>query len=202
MGYSKTVIILPGYGLDNLPYDIDDQQATGLLNAFAIACHPTLLAQSDGMPSWSSCDEHADIDPGTLFIIPPISEDNLYGNWVNSGEPTSGVIRGIGEREELAAAVLAEIGASAEGLDTDLVADCMAIGIAHALMELLTQQMHYFTNIDAEVLGQNTIAAAKAIVAGNSTDAKAKLTVAYEVLVEARERFYPCLLYTSDAADE
>ena len=191
MGYSKTVIILPGYGLDNLPYDIDDQQATGLLNAFAIACHPTLLAQSDGMPSWSSCDEHADIDPGTLFIIPPVSEDNLYGNWVNSGEPTSGVIRGIGEREELAAAVLAEIGASAEGLDTDLVADCMAIGVAHALMELLTQQMHYFTNIDAEVLGQNTIAAAKAIVAGDSADAKAKLTVAYEVLVEARERFYP-----------
>ena len=81
MGYSKSAIILPGYGLDNLPYDINDEQSEGLLNAFAVACHPLVLAQTERMPVWSSCDEHGESDPGTLYLIPPVSEDHLHGVW-------------------------------------------------------------------------------------------------------------------------
>lgn len=197
MGYSKTVVILPGYGLDNLPYEMDDDSAAGLLNAFAVACHPSLLAATGQMPGWSSCDEHTDPDPGCLFIIPPVSEDHLYGNWTPGVDPAPGIVRGLSDRAELVAAALAEIGVRNE-VDPDLTADCMAIGIAHALMEMLTQQMHYFSNIDAEILGQNTVAAGEAIVAGNKEVAREKLSAAYEVLVEARERFYPVDCYLVD----
>ena len=86
MGYSKTVIILPGYGLENLPYDIDDDQAEGLLNALAAACHPALLAVCSAMPTWQSCDEHPDGTPDSLFIIPPVSEEHLYGSWVEGSD--------------------------------------------------------------------------------------------------------------------
>ena len=199
MGYNKVAVILPGYGLDNLPYDIDDQQAEGLLNAFAAPWHPQLLAELQSAPSWHSCDEFADSELTTLFVIPPISEEYLHGSWLQSGEDAAGVVREVTEREELVAAVLAEAGiAPATGLDADLVADCMALGLAHMLMEVLTQQMHYFTNIDEEILGQHAVEAAKAIVAGENKEAREKLTVAYEVLVEARERFYPVDCYLLD----
>lgn len=199
MGYSKVVVILPGYGLDNLPYDIDDPQAEGLLNAFAAACHPQLLAACEQLPAWHSCDDHADGATGTLYIIPPVSEDHLYGGWLESGSEVSGVVRGISDRSELVSALLTEAGIeAADQLDEELAADCMAIGIAHALMELLTQQMHYFTNIDEEVLSQNAVAAAQAIVAGDHEQARQKLTVAFETLVEARERFYPVDCYLLD----
>jgi alpha-mannosidase len=199
MGYSKTVIILPGYGLDSLPYDIDDEQAAGLLNAFAAACHPRVLAAIGELPAWASCDEHADCDPGTLFVIPPISEDHIHGVWVEEESDSSpGIIRGITDRDELVDAMLARIETSSEKLDPELTADCMAIGIAHVLMEILTQQMHYFTNIDVEILGQQSVAAATAIIEGDTATAKDKLTIAYESLVEARERFYPVDCYLLD----
>ncbi len=199
MGYNKAAVILPGYGLDNLPYDIDDQQAEGLLNAFAAVWHPHLIASLQSAPSWHSCDEFADGDPSTLFVIPPISEEYLHGHWLQTGEETAGVIREITDRDELVTAVLAEAGVVPDNdLDRELVADCMALGIAHVLMEVLTQQMHYFTNIDEEILGQHAVAAAHAIVAGGTEEAREKLTVAYEVLVEARERFYPVDCYILD----
>src|SRR6476646_399742 len=73
----------------------------------------------------------------------------------------------------------------------DLAGDFMALGTCYLQMELLTRKMRHFSNLDEVHLQREAVGAAEAALAGDETTARNRLRSCCEVLMEARERFYP-----------
>ena len=237
---TDVVILIPCHSLEDFPTDLGDKPAEGILNAFAVAWHPWLLAQTRSLPGWHRADSPPEPSANRLIIVPTCCEDRLETDWIKrQREAGSIVIAGLHKRDELLTEVLAATrdwspptgsngsttplvgetpndsgpttGATApEQLDADLVADFLALGITHLLVELLSRQMHYFGEIDEMRLRREAIEAAEALVAGRLDDVPQRLTAGFEALHEARERFYPtdaylldmCLLIPSMADDK
>jgi len=210
MSLTDVVILIPSHSLEDFPTELDEEEAASLLNAFAVAWHPRLLATTGVIPNWQRADEPTDPTPGQLFLVPTASTDWLGHDWASRArESGCGVITDISDRDEMTAAALAvldetetpaEPDAEAEtpSLDPDLTADFLALGSCYLQMELLTRHMHHFGNLDEVFLQREAVMAAEAVVAGDSETARAHLKTCFESLHEARERFYPVDCYLID----
>ncbi len=64
--------------------------------------------------------------------------------------------------------------------------------------ELLTRQMRYMSNLDEVHFQSEVVNAAKSAIEGDPTQMRASLQNCYDVLTEARERFYPAEAYLVD----
>jgi alpha-mannosidase len=198
MNYREVVILLPGHGLDDLPTDLPDEKAAGLLNAFAVAWHPHLLSVSKSLPREHRADDPPGSASESLVIIPPASEESVPAGWIEqarSGGAT--VVAGLSDRIELVKAVLAPL-ANKDPLDEQLVADFFALGIGKMMLELLSRRMHHFEGFDDGQLRREAIAGAEATVAGNADEARRHLKNCFDALTETRERFYPVEFYLID----
>ncbi|HET6328956.1 MAG TPA: hypothetical protein VFG04_30005, partial [Planctomycetaceae bacterium] len=198
MNYNDVVILLPGHGLDDLPVDLPDEKAAGLLNAFAVAWHPLILSLSKSLAR----DHRADDPPAplgdSLIIIPTASEELVPVGWIEQARSAGAtVVVGLTDRGALAQAVLAPLSPPSV-LDQDLVADFYALGIGKVMVELLSRRMHHFEGFDDGHLGREAIAAAETAVAGDVEAARSHLKNCFDVLTEARERFYPVEFYLID----
>ena len=225
---NDVVILIPGHSLEDFPTDLGDKPAEGILNAFAIAWHPWLLAQTRALPGWHRADSPPEPVADRLIIVPTCCDDRLPGDWISrQREAGSFVISGEVKRAEMLAVALtlaknwqpksesapgttpsvgespnpddpAASTISPDQLDADLVADFLALGTTHLQIELLSRQMHYFGEIDEMRLRREAVAAAEALVAGRLDDVKSRLAACFEALHEARERFYPTDSYLLD----
>ncbi len=197
MTYRDIVVLYPSHGLEDFPTDLPDDKATGLLNAFAVAWHPALLAATESLPREQRADEPPTGDPGRLLIVPPASDELLPAGWLDTARQEGAtVITGKSDRTALIEAVLEPL-PNATPLDPDLVADFLALGTCRLLLELLTRRMHHFGPIEDEALRRRTIAAAQSAIRGDS-DPREELRAAFEILTETRERFYPVECYLLD----
>jgi len=97
------------------------------------------------------------------------------------------------DRETIPPAALSD-----KTLDPELVADFFALGSCFLQMELLTRQMHHFSSLDEVHLQREALSAAQAAIADDAPAAQAHLRNCFEVLTEARERFYPVDCYLID----
>lgn len=196
MPYSKTTILVPSHSLEDFPNDLGDEPAASLLNAFAVAWHPALLAEIGFLPGWRRADDPP-IPPldSQLVIIPAPSDSWVPHNWVNDArEQGATVVSGLHDRKEMLAAMnLAE-----SEIDADLVADFLALGTCWLQTELLMRHMRNFGNIEEARLQNRAVAAARAAVAHDTETAVAHLKAAFEIILEARERFYPVECYLLD----
>lgn len=238
---NDVVILIPCHSLEDFPTDLGEKPAEGILNAFAVAWHPWVLAQTRSLPGWHRADSPPEPSAGRLILVPTACDDRLESDWIGrQRDAGSFVVTGIHKRDELLTEVLAAardwippqpsadggtpplVGetpsgtvpcaaiSSPEQLDPELVADFLALGTTHLLVELLSRQMHYFGEIDEMRLRREVIEAAEALVAGRLDDVKQRLANCFEALHEARERFYPtdaylldmCLLIPSMADDK
>ncbi len=225
---NDVVILIPSHSLEDFPTDLGEKPAEGLLNAFAVAWHPWLLAQTRSLPGWNRADCPPEPIANRLIIVPTTCEDRVPGDWISrQREAGSFVISGMHKRDEMLTAVLAaasdwtpspevatgktpDVGetpsgegcnpaaTSPEQLDQELVADFLALGTTHLMVELLSRQMHYFGEIDEMRLRREAVGAAEALVSGRLDDVKLRLAACYEALHEARERFYPVDSYLID----
>ncbi|HEX5443779.1 MAG TPA: hypothetical protein VFW87_08120, partial [Pirellulales bacterium] len=135
---------------------------------------------------------------GRLFLVPASSEPMLLAGWANrAADGGAVVVRKLHRRDEILAAALAGCDEPKQ-VDAALAADFLALGLAYLLVELLTRQMRYMSNIDEIHLRNQTVAAAEAAVAGEAATAREKLRACFEVLADARERFYPVEAYLID----
>ena len=213
MSLTDVVILIPSHSLEDFPTELGEDEAASLLNAFAVAWHPRLLATTGVIPNWQRADEPTDPTPGQLFLVPTASTDWLGHDWASRArESGCGVITDICDRDEMIAAALAVLdqdstttqpssetpAPEAPTLDPDLTADFLALGSCYLQMELLTRHMHHFGNLDEVFLQREAVMAAEAVVAGDSETARAHLKTCFESLHEARERFYPVDCYLVD----
>lgn len=216
MTYTDLVILIPCHSLEDFPTELPDDQATSLLNCFAVAWHPRFLAMSKTLPAWDRADEPPDTLENRLMLVPTAANDWIPGGWTDRARLEGAVvIDGLESREEIAVAALAplleqapeEQNAAEENtsettatpeIDADLVADFYALGLCWLQMELLTRHMHHFGSMDDINLEQEAVAAAQAALANDDEAAKRHLRNAFESLLEARERFYPVECYLID----
>lgn len=191
MVYEELTVLVPSHSLEDFPTDLAEGPAEGLLNAFAILWHPLLLASAGAMPRWQRADESHDVGPNRLIVIPTASEDWVPHGWMDGArEAGSVVLSGITGREELLAAALGPLERDPVP-DTDLAADFLALGSCWLQIELLTRHMRNFSNLDEVHLQREAVAAAKAAVSDDRVAAETHLRNCFEMLLEARERFYP-----------
>lgn len=221
---TDVVILIPCHSLEDFPTDLGDKPSEGLLNAFAVAWHPWVLAQTRSLPGWHRADSPPEPVANRLIIVPTACDDRLETDWIKrQREAGSIVISGLHKRDELLAEVLAaardwtppnaspsgtmpleeeiptvSTPSTPEQLDADVVADFLALGTTHLLVELLSRQMHYFGEIDEMRLRREAVEAAEALVAGRIEDVAQRLANCFEALHEARERFYPTDAYLLD----
>lgn len=249
--YSPDIqILIPCHSLEDFPTEQTDEPAASLLNAFAIAFHPALLAWTGELPRWRRADDPPLPGVGQLVIVPTVSTDWLPCSWVDDARKAgTAVVSGLFDRSEMLAMALQAIqstsattpshGEEASGATQDspaptsdptspegiaeapsetsldfetrhpepsgettafaeLAADFMALGTCWLLIEILTRKMRQFGNIDETRFFQRAHAGAKAAIANDRETAEAHLSGCFEMLLEARERFYPVECYLLD----
>lgn len=204
MTYNDIVILIPCHSLEDFPTELEEKDAESLLNAFAVAWHPKLLASSRVIPSWHRSDEPPQFLADRLLLIPKTSEDWLPYGWIEEAESNGAtVVSGKIHRDEIAEAALQPLHSDSETsaelkLSEDLVADFYALGQCYIQLELLTRCMHHFSSLDEATIQREAIAAADAALANDIEAARAHLKGCFEVLLENRERFYPIDCYLID----
>lgn len=198
MSLQDVVILIPSHSLEDFPTEQTDKPAASLLNSFAVAWHPALLASSEVLPHWRRADEPAAVNATQLIFVPTVCDDWLPHGWVEEARTAGAtVISGFHDRVEMEAAALAALPEPIE-VASDLVADFYSLGYCWLQVELLSRHMRNFSNVDEGRLHQRAIAAARAAVADDVETATAHLRGCFELLLEARERFYPVECYLID----
>lgn len=209
MRCEELVILLPCHSLEDFPLHAEGDRAEGLLAAWSAPWHPQLLAAAGKIPRWYRADTPPEALAGRFIVVPEVSEFMLPDGWVEQATAEGAVVVcGLVARDEIVAALLAggaataetagSDGADAPPVDPELARDFLALGFGYLLVELLTRQMRYMSNLDEATLAGETLAAARAAVAGDAELARDKLHSAFDVLLEARERFYPVDCYLLD----
>lgn len=198
MRYDDILILISSHSLEDLPTDLGEEDAASLLNAFAVGWHPVCLASAGVIPSWHRADVPPELTANRLIIVPNNCKNLLPGGWADHARKKGGVvIAGMSDRQKMLDAILEPCEIETP-VDPDLVKDFLALGTCYILLELLTRQMHHFSSMDEVHLQREAVAAAKAAVANDREGAVAHLRSAFEVLLEARERFFPVDCYLLD----
>ncbi len=198
MSLQDVVILVPSHSLEDFPTEQPDKPAMSLLNVFAVAWHPELLAWTEVLPRWRRADEPSAVHAGQLIFVPTVCDDWLPHGWKEDARSAGAtVVSELHERADIVEAALTALPERSEVV-TDLVADFFSLGFCWLQVELLTRHMRNFGNIDEARLQQRAVAAAKAAVAEDRETAEAHLRGCFEILLEARERFYPVECYLLD----
>jgi alpha-mannosidase len=199
MKYEELIVLLPCHSLEDFPVHHEGVEAEGLLAAWSALWHPALLATAGRVPTWFRADGPPDALANRLIVIPAVSESLLLAGWTTraTGEGAR-VVRKLHHRDEIVAACLADVEGFPPAAEIPLVADFLALGTTYLLVELLTRQMRYMSNIDEIQLRNEVMSAAQAAMANQDATARLHLQNCFEVLTEARERFYPVEAYLVD----
>jgi alpha-mannosidase len=198
MAYDDLIILIPSHSLEDFPAELGEDDAASLLNSFAVAWHPALLADAKVLPRWHRADDPPDVAQKRLILIPTCCESRLPPGWADRVAGEGGVlVRGLSERAAMAAAALAPLAVESP-FDPELVADFLALGLCHLEIELLTRKMRHFSNLDEVHLQREAVAAAEAALAHDAETARTRLRACFEALAGARERFYPVDCYLID----
>lgn len=120
MRYDDLVVLIPSHSLEDFPSELGEQDAAGLLNAFAVLWHPLLLAEAQAMPHWHRADEPPEELADRLIIVPTASDDWIPGGWVGHAQREGAVvISGLSERGEMIEAATAPLRPPDEADDSD-----------------------------------------------------------------------------------
>ncbi|HUG92067.1 MAG TPA: hypothetical protein VML55_14605 [Planctomycetaceae bacterium] len=213
MKYDDLIVLIPSHSLEDFPTELDEEPAEGLLNAFAVLWHPALLASARVLPSWHRADAPPDLLTNRLIIVPTACQGWLPHGWVERARGDGAVVvAGEHKREAMLRAALESLDAlgshqPADGLPEaghdaqvagEVAGDFFALGLCSLQLELLTRYMHHFSNLDEVYLQREAVAAAEAALAGDAAAARSHLKACFEVLLEARERFYPVECFVMD----
>lgn len=105
---NDVVILIPCHSLEDFPTDLGEKPAEGLINAFVVAWHPWLLAQTRSLPGWHRADSPPEPSANRLILVPTVCEEQLAGDWISQQrEAGSHVVAGLHKRADLLDAVLA-----------------------------------------------------------------------------------------------
>jgi len=225
----QPTIVLPSWHLEDVARETSETNAASVLNAYAIAFHPAVLAAGRRVPAWKAAGALESPIADQVIVLPEASKGKVAADWLKKAEEAGTIVVSTTPdraaclkqlletpklREQLANRPHAtEGGELPESLATlPLADDFMALGIVYLLTSLLSQAMYHYDNIQETRFDELLIDAAEEAVRGDMERAKHFFQEACEQLLESREKFYPvdahlidlCLLtdrLTKDDAD-
>lgn len=193
MNLDNLTVVLPCHSLEDLSLDRSSVEAEQILSAWSALYHPALILRFRGPPGWRGVINAPAPPDGHVVVVPPCCEDDLPADWLSTAnEAEALVIRDCEHRDKILTRALEILDEPApDGSSPDLVNDFLALGYCHLLVELLTRQLRYMSNLDEVAFESSTLSAAEKWAEGDSDAAREHLTSAFDLLTEAREYFYP-----------
>lgn len=198
MNYEHLTILLPCHSLEDFPLHHAADDAANMLHAWTALWHPALIHAVQDVPGWFRADDPPQELAGRLVVVPNSAAALLLAGWAKRAVTEGAVVvRDFATRDDAVRDALAPLD-NCPNVDPDLVEDFLALGYTYLQEELLTRQMRYMSNLDEAHFRSETIAAANAACSGDIPAAKEKLRACFDVLAEARDRFYPVDAYLID----
>jgi len=196
MKFDELIVLFPCQNLEDFPPSgLAAAEAEELLAGWAALWHPALLAAAGRIPAWRRAESPGETLAAKLLVVPAAAESHVPSGLAERVEREGGrLVRGVRGRPAIVAALLAQLDPPSPPFDPELADDFLALGACYLHIELLARRMRYGSTIDEPRFQELTLAAANAATGDDGADqeaARAKLTLAFDVLVEARGRFYP-----------
>lgn len=200
MNLESLTVVLPCHSLEDLSVDRDSAEAEQVLAAWSALYHPALMVKFRGPPAWRGAINAPTPPDGHLIVVPPCCEDDLPSGWLQTARKAEAlVILGCERRDEILAKALEAVESPVpEESSADLVKDFLALGYCRLIVELLTRQLRYMSNLDEVAFEGSALSAAEKWAEGDTDAAREHLTSAFDLLTEAREYFYPVETYLLD----
>ena len=190
MNLQQLVILLPCHSFEDFPQHHRGDDAAGLLAGWTALWHPSLLAAANRAPVWYRADDPPQQLEGKLIVVPAVSERSVAADLPERAAQQNAVyITTAGDRPAILARALQAVD-STSILEGDLVQDFLALGYAFLQIQLLTRQMRYSSSLDEVNFNQHLLAAAKAAVGGDESEARNRLSTCFSLLAEERDHFY------------
>ena len=200
-----SLVALVPYDGREPPPNAGDQEAQAVWCAVSSIWHPALLARARDLPRIESIESPTPPGPREIRIIPDGAADRLPSGYRTQAEDTGAAIIESGtDRAELIGRIQARIGVpeSADFVETEPMAlssaDFLALGTARWMLRDLSTGMGHSEGVDRESLWRELAAGAHAWQLGDCQATANRLRAAFEVLTQARERFYPVDAYLLD----
>ncbi len=197
----RPVAILPDAGREPAATLTDDDALAAWVAATA-PWHPALLARAEALPRIEDVDTPSPPEPRDVRLVALGAGTRLPIEHRTAAETTGVVLLdGAREREATVAALLEAIGVDASGFSaeqTELVPDFLALGAVRWWLGDLTVAMGHADGLDHDALTRETLLAARAWSEGDANGTRNRLRAAFEVMTQARERFYPVDSYLVD----
>ena len=147
MIYKELAILLPCHSLEDFPTHHTGDDAASLLASWTGLWHPLLIASSGSIIKWHRVDDPPETLLDVLLVVPTVSADDLATGYLQRAlDAGATVIESQTCREEVISAALADCEVPA--INSDIIADFLALGYCYLQIELLTRQMRYASNLD------------------------------------------------------
>jgi alpha-mannosidase len=204
-GDGWALIALIPYDGHEPPTSVSDDLAQAVWCAVSALWHPSLLARAAGLPRIESIDSPSSPGAREIRVIATGCADRLPSGYrtqaedartalLESGIDRSDLIRQIQTRVHADGALEA---VENEGMATT-ARDFLALGTVRWMLRELTVAMGHADALDHESLARELLAGAHAWQIGDWASAVNRLRAGFEVLTQARERFYPVDAYLLD----
>ncbi|MCA1686553.1 MAG: glycosyl hydrolase family 38, partial [Planctomycetia bacterium] len=186
------------------PPGLPDGEAQATWCAVSAVWHPALLAVASSLPRIESITSPTPPGPREVRVVAGGQFDRLPSGYATQAMDSGASLIGLDVgRPALIDAILRSAlgdvppGTPDEAVDA-LVPDFLALGSACWWVRDLTTAMGHADGLDRESLTREALAGARAWALGDANTAKNRLRASFELLTQARERFYPVDAYIVD----
>jgi alpha-mannosidase len=186
------LVLLPCQSLEDLVLDRPSEESEEILSAWTALFHPALLELTNTLPAWDRASYPMKDRDRKLAIVPPCCEAELDPAWSETMEEKGAkIIRGLASREEIVEEALRVLELEDHGFDAEAVEDYFSLGYCYIVVELLTRQLRYMSNLDEVHFESELSKSLKAYREGDQDAFHSRLRAAFDLIAEGREYFYP-----------
>jgi alpha-mannosidase len=199
------LIALVPYDGQEPPATVTDDLAKGVWCAVSALWHPSLLARAAGLPRIESIDSPSPPGAREIRVIATGAGDRLPSGYrVQAEDARTALLESGTDRADLIAQIQARVGAAGalemienEGMTTSAQV-FLALGTVRWMLRELTVAMGHADALDHDSLTRELLAGAHDWQIGDWASAVNRLRAGFEVMTQARERFYPVDAYLLD----
>ncbi len=183
---------------------LDEAHAACVWSAVTALWHPALLARSQGLPRIEAVDSPSEPIAGEVRVVAEGPEFLPHDYQTRTELIGAFMFSALPRRDAMIAAIWARVAGEAplprvESDEAKRIADdFLALGAARWWLRDLTVAMGHVDLLDHAALARETLAGARAWSEGDDGTAANRLRAAFEVLTQAREKFYPVDAYLLD----
>jgi alpha-mannosidase len=181
---------------------ITESRAQAVWAAVSALWHPALLSVSTRLPTIEEVEYPSAPLAGEVRLVAGGSSRGLPSGYTTQAEDAGAVLlEGEVDRERLVDRLRERLGLTSGPDDAESAAigrDFLALGTAAWWLRDVTLGMGHVDCLDHDSLAREVLAGARCWLDGDRNGASARLRAAFELLTEARERFFPVDAYLLD----